>query len=177
MHGYVTAEITYSTAHEPLVALHMSIMRYWLGHGLVSGLPLYELCHESTGCCCTGATLECILVMQSEFILRLRYSYLMVMLCPLLWLLRRDAVLWLPCQPGENTCVCSSYCSLSLHPASDFLHCLPWVQQTLWTARQLASQIGSTTPRNTLFLPYMNFSLWITEIYSGLTILIWWLRR
>ena len=115
---YVTAEITYSTAHEPLVALHMSIMRYWLGHGLVSGLPLYELCHESTGCCCTGATLECILVMQSEFILRLRYGYLMVILCPLLWLLRRDAVLWLPCQPGENKSVCHSYGSFSLLPAS-----------------------------------------------------------
>ena len=44
---------------------------------------------------------------------------------------RREAVLWLPCQPGENTCVCSSYCSLSLHPASDFLHGLPWVQHTV----------------------------------------------
>ena len=27
---------------------------------------------------------------------------------------RRDTVLWLPCQPGENKCVCSCYCSLSL---------------------------------------------------------------
>ena len=27
---------------------------------------------------------------------------------------RREAVLWLPCHPGENKCVCSSYGSLSL---------------------------------------------------------------
>ena len=27
---------------------------------------------------------------------------------------RREAVLWLPCQPGENKHVCSSYSSLDL---------------------------------------------------------------
>ena len=80
----------------------MRVIRYSLGHGLVSGLSLYELHHESTGCCCTGATLEHILVMQSEFISRLHYGYLMVILCPLLWLRRRNTVLWLPCQPGET---------------------------------------------------------------------------
>ena len=31
---------------------------------------------------------------------------------------RREAVLWLPCHPGENKCVCSSYGSLSLFPVS-----------------------------------------------------------
>ena len=31
---------------------------------------------------------------------------------------RREAVLWLPCQPGENKCVCGSYGSSSLLPAS-----------------------------------------------------------
>ena len=31
---------------------------------------------------------------------------------------RREAVLWLPCQPGENKCVCSSYGFLSLLPVS-----------------------------------------------------------
>ena len=87
----------------------MRVIRYSLGHGLVSGLSLYELHHESTGCCCIGATLEHILVMQSEFISRLHYGYLMVILCPLLWLRRRNTVLWLPCQPGENKSVCSSY--------------------------------------------------------------------
>ena len=31
---------------------------------------------------------------------------------------RREAVLWLPCQPGENKRVCSSYSSLNLLPAT-----------------------------------------------------------
>ena len=31
---------------------------------------------------------------------------------------RKGAVLWLPCQPGENRHVCSPYGSLSLLPAS-----------------------------------------------------------
>ena len=56
-----------------------------------------------------------------ELMLWLRYSSVMV----LLWLAataaksaRREAVLWLPCQPGENKCVCSSYGSSRLLPAS-----------------------------------------------------------
>lgn len=47
-------------------------------------------------------------------------------------LARREAVLWLPCQPGENTHVCSSYGSSSLLPAL-LEPCLPWIQQTVWT--------------------------------------------
>ena len=31
---------------------------------------------------------------------------------------RREAVLWLPCQPGENKYVCCSYSTSSLLPAS-----------------------------------------------------------
>ena len=31
---------------------------------------------------------------------------------------RREAVLWLPCRPGENTHACTSYGSSSLLPAS-----------------------------------------------------------
>ena len=31
---------------------------------------------------------------------------------------RREAELWLPCQPGENKSMCSSYGSLSLLPGS-----------------------------------------------------------
>ena len=33
-------------------------------------------------------------------------------------LARKEAVLWLPCQPGENKCVCSSYGLSRLLPAS-----------------------------------------------------------
>ena len=46
---------------------------------------------------------------------------------------RRDAVLRLPCQPGENKCVCSSYGSLSLLPVSKLMPCLPWVQGAVQT--------------------------------------------
>ena len=31
---------------------------------------------------------------------------------------RRETMLWLPCQPGENKCVCISYGSSHLLPAS-----------------------------------------------------------
>ena len=40
----------------------------------------------------------------------------------------RKAVLRLPCQPGENKHVCSSYSSSSLLPASQLTPCLLWVQ-------------------------------------------------
>ena len=63
---------------------------------------------------------------------------------------KRKAVLWLPCWPKENKCVCSSYSSPNLLPASYLMPCIPWVQrtvQTVWTgtARQLVSWIGSAT--------------------------------
>ena len=48
-------------------------------------------------------------------------------------LARREAVLWLPCQPGENIHVCTSYGSSSLLPASYLEPCLPWIQQTVWS--------------------------------------------
>ena len=46
---------------------------------------------------------------------------------------RRETVLWLPCHPGENKYVCSSYCSLSLLAASSLVPCLSWVQRTVHT--------------------------------------------
>ena len=46
---------------------------------------------------------------------------------------RREAVLWLSCQPEENKLVCSSYGSLSLLPASELEPCLPWVQRIMQT--------------------------------------------
>ena len=90
-------------------------MRYLLGHGLCA-VHLYELHHESPGSCYTGATLE-------QY-----HGYVMA----LLWLhfgyavaatmaavsARREAVLWLPFQPGENKHVCSSFVSPHLLPAS-----------------------------------------------------------
>ena len=40
------------------VALSMHIMRYSLGHRLLCAVQMYELHHESHGCCCIVATLE-----------------------------------------------------------------------------------------------------------------------
>ena len=36
----------------------MRVMKDSLGHWLLCAVRLYELCHESPGCCCTGATLK-----------------------------------------------------------------------------------------------------------------------
>ena len=46
---------------------------------------------------------------------------------------RREAVLWLPCQLGENIHVCSSYGPSSLLPTSYLKPCLSWIQQIVWT--------------------------------------------
>ena len=54
------------------------------------------------------------------------YGYVMVMLCPLLWLLH---------QSGENKCICSSYSSSHILPASQLASCPPWVQWTVCTVR------------------------------------------
>ena len=93
---------------------------------------LYEGCVRCTsmsfttspGCCCIGAPLEWFMVMLYEVMLWQCYGYVMAATTGA----RREAVLWLPCQPGENNCVCSSYGSLSLLPTSQLKLCLPWVQ-------------------------------------------------
>ena len=58
--------------------------------------------------------------------LGLHWGYIMLWLCygyvvataTAAALARREAVLWLLCQPGENKCVCTSYGSSHLLPAS-----------------------------------------------------------
>ena len=74
-----------------------------------------------------------------------RYGYVMVIFWLLLWLLHQPGErLCYGClvSQGRLNCVCSSYGSLSLLPASELVPCLPWIQwtivQTVWTARQLA---------------------------------------
>ena len=45
---------------------------------------------------------------------------------------RRETVIWLPCQTGENKPVCSSMAPrVSFQP--QLAPCLPWVQQTMQT--------------------------------------------
>lgn len=72
-----------------------------------------------------------IMVMLCQVMLWLCFGYIMTMLWLLLQLhasARREAVLRLPHEPGENECVCSSHGPLSLLPASELVPCLLWVQ-------------------------------------------------
>ena len=70
----------------------MHVMKCSLGHGLLCAVCLFELHHESSDRCCTGATLE-----QHHgygiwgYVLAvfwLNYSYIMAMLWLLVWLER-----------------------------------------------------------------------------------------
>ena len=54
-----------------------------------------------------------IMLVLCEVMLWLHYGYVMAAA-----LARREAVLWLPCQPGGNKHVCSSYGSWCLLPTS-----------------------------------------------------------
>ena len=106
--------------------------------GLLCAVRLYGH-HLVRLCCCIGATLGWHrgYVMA---VLWLCYGYV-VAAATAAASARREAVLRLLCQPGENKHICSSCGSSCLLPASY----LPWVQQTVqtvWIARQLASQAG-----------------------------------
>ena len=142
---YVTAEIISSTSH-----VHHEMLA-WLW-ARICAVPLYERYHESPAWCCTGATLE----WPHDYVM---CGYVMA----LLWLCyvyavaataRREAVLRLPGQPGEKKRVCSPYGSSSLLPASQLAPCLPWIQPTLWTARQLPLWAGSAIHQASVFLKH-----------------------
>ena len=92
----------------------MCITRYSLGHGLLCAERLYELHHEPWLLLHRGNTM---IMLYDEIMLWLCYGYV-VAAATAAASARREAVLWLPCQPGENKCVCGSYGSSSLLPAS-----------------------------------------------------------
>ena len=139
INDYATAEITFSTAHacqEVYVTAESICNTVRVHHEVVTwsqvlcAVHLYKLHQESPGCCCcTGATLE----WHHDYVI---WGYDMAPL----WLFygsvvaaakaalsaRREAVLWLPCQPEENKHICRSYGSSNL-PAFKFAPCLPWV--------------------------------------------------
>ena len=125
----------------------MYVTRYLLGHGLLCVVSLYELHQGSPGCCCTGATLEwhhdCVIWGSVMAPLWLYYGFVVAAAAAALSV-RREVVLWLPCQLGENKHVCISYGPSCLLPASYLKPCLPWVQwtvKTLWKARQLCHEL------------------------------------
>ena len=123
----------------------MCITRHSLGHRLCA-VHLYELHHESPGCCCTGATLKWhhvyVIWGYAMPMLWLSYGYIMAAATAAASASRKD-VLWPSCQPAENKHICGSCSSLCLLPASYLAPCLLWVQWTVWRARKLAAQIGS----------------------------------
>ena len=119
----------------------MCITRYSLGHRLFCVVRLYELHHESPGYYSIGATWEWhhgyVTWSYLMATLWLHYGYAMAIAMAAVSG-RREAVLWLSCQPGENKRICSSYGSLSLLLASQIAPCLPWVQQTMQTLNRIS---------------------------------------
>ena len=102
------------------IAQCVCIMRYSSGHGLFA-VHISEIHLQSDSI--TAVSQLCLLSHHK------RWGYS----CLLLRLL---------CQPGENKHVCSSYVSqVSFQPLSSCLS-FSWVQQTVWTVRQLVSQTG-----------------------------------
>ena len=72
---------------------------------------------RSSGCCCTGATLE----RHHGYII---WGYIMAAATAAASV-RNEAVLWLPCQPGEKTCL--QFLQLLESPSSLLAHTLPIV--------------------------------------------------
>lgn len=93
---YGTAELACSTAHA-----HHKVL---VGHGLLCTIGLYAPhLEKQRHYCCQG----CVLFSHpgGENIAICHTS-------------QERGCAWLPCQPGENKCIYSSYISLSLLPAS-----------------------------------------------------------
>ena len=127
----------------------MHIRRFLLSHEVLARSPA-ALCDmpvrassKGPGCYSIRATLEWyhdyVIWGYVMAILLLHYGYV-VATAMAAASARREAVLQLPCQPGECKQVCSSYSSLSLLLGFWLMPCLPWFQRTVWTvwaARQL----------------------------------------
>ena len=126
LHCYVIAEITYSTVHVPHRVLT------WL-RATLCGVPVW------------ASPLKFWLLLHWGYIrtiswlryVRLCYGWLCYVMtaATAAALTRREAVLWLWCQPGENKCVCSSCAPrISFHLSA---HTLP----TLGSANSVHSEI------------------------------------
>ena len=129
LHGCVTAEIAYALCMRLLGWATLCRTPVWAPSG--KALLLHWGYIGGASWLCDG----CVVAM-----LWLCYGYV-VAAATAAPSAGREAVLWLLCQPGENKHACSSYGLLCLLSASY----LPWVQrtvQTVWIARQLASQAG-----------------------------------
>ena len=122
-----------------------------LGHGLPCVAPLCELPLESPGC--TGATLW---FRATGSCCGLRYGYVM-----------RGHVMAAVPASREHTRL--RFLQLLESPSSLFAcTCLPWVQQAVWTARQLASRTGSARQRVTC-LPWVQQAVWTARQLASRT--------
>ena len=126
----------------------MCITRYSLGCGLLCTVHLHEHHRESPGCCCFGLYQSDTMFVLYEVMLWLHCDYV-VTDALVAESARRDAVLWLPCQPGENKCVCSSDGFSSILSASLLKPCLSFVQRTVCRVRysktiDIANRISNT---------------------------------
>ena len=128
------------------IALHICFRRYSLGHGLLCVVGLCDLHHESSGCCCIGATLEkhhgYVTWGYVMTLLWLHYGYVVTVAMVLrqpgerLWYGARQARINLSAGPMAPR--------VSLQP--QLAPCLLWVQQTVqtvWRERQPVSGTGS----------------------------------
>ena len=72
---------------------------------------------KALGAAALGLHWRDIMVMLYEVMFWLHYGYIMAAAMAATSV-RREAVVWLLCQPGDDKCVCNSYGSSSLLPAS-----------------------------------------------------------
>lgn len=87
----------------------------------------------------------------------------------------REAVFWLPCQPGENNHVCSSYGSLHFPPASPLTPYLPGFNKQCkqcdqqdswhceWDQRYNIILCEKLTKLYTEYAPFVNISIFISS--------------
>ena len=90
----------------------MHVTRYSVGRGLLCMMYACKFHHESPSYGCIGTTLEWhhghVIWGYVMALLWLRYGYV-VAVATIAASAKTEAVLWLPCQLGENKRVCSCY--------------------------------------------------------------------
>ena len=138
----------------------MSITRNSLGHGLLCEVHLYELYHESPGCCCIGATLERL----HDYVIR---GYVMALLrlccgCCHSCCIRQERGCVLAAMPARREYMCLQFLWLLKTPSSLLVCTLP----TLGSANSVDSMNSKTlgiTNRmnnNTPIIPRKQFTFW-----------------
>ena len=95
LHGYVMAEITYSTVFACHKVLACLVMGYFVPYACMS------FAMKALGAAALGLHWRDIVVMLYEVMFWLRYGYVMAAAIAAASA-RREALLWLLCQPGDD---------------------------------------------------------------------------